>query len=291
MSDTDPKNSFDEVSNTINKWYTVYTALITVYSIAIGVYHAHKHPSKSVIMHVLLWALVPLGVFFAGWTGYLLRSLRGRLNPLYYGFRMMSFKNTLEIDENDRDKHVAHIAVKVTAGADDLMTYPLRYRWNGDGQETKPIITGKRQSLFAATTEGGVHAIRYTKDISPQGRWYYYFIALTPPLSVGDKPITIQYTQHMAYGKGEADKHLGHYSLNKKKLTLRVVFPPNGVPDDLEITHTRFSWLLLRSRTKKIDGWKYYKPSTRTITWTKKTKRDHHYCISWDWDKKDDEET
>lgn len=248
-----------------------------------------KHHFKY---QVALWILRIIAIVLIGWTGYLLKSLKGRLNPLYYGFRLNSISVTCAIS-NTKKKYTGSHSFEITALEDDRVVFPTNwFRWLGKGKEDGPKVTGKGRHLLALVgtrkRDGSVKPMPYVrseKDSPDGGKWHRYFIALNPPVQKGER-ININYSQVF---NGKMSPFVGVDIIsNMGKLTLKAEFPTKFEPESITFERTKPKTILnsLKLTSNKphkedIKRRPYYQNHCVELE-IKNPKRGYQYRIVWD---------
>lgn len=215
----------------------------------------------------------------AGWSGYLLKGYIDKRN-LLHGFRVESNIITYEVNQSHR--YILHYDMKLKAGRDHRMMYPITYQWSGSGEESIPKLKSKHMRLmvpYQTSRKSPATGLSLGSD----SNWKYWFIALDPPAHKDDS-VSIDYSQDFYDKKGKALPQLYYVvRVPMKRLVLNVSFAKGLEPRRVACSYTKPSRFDRQYESTGVE----YDRTRRWATWTiNNPKVGYHYKISWDFSKK-----
>jgi len=230
--------------------------------------------------HAFFWILGFLTPFLAGWTGYLLKSYLDNRSQ-QHGVRMLSDVMTYEI--KDKHSYTLRYATKIKAMTSPVMIYPKAYQWTGQGKEYPPKVTGKGQQLLSpiehSKKDVAIKISPYeSTNLTTEGDWHYWFIALNPPLYKGDTTV-IKYSQEFFDKKGQAKPYLYYFvRRSMERLELNVKFPSNDLPTKVGSSFIKPSD---PHHQQRMEGVKFDPEKQWATLVIHKPKRGYCYIIHW----------
>jgi hypothetical protein len=223
----------------LKKFRELIDAVNSYYGFALIVYAAVLYVASH--SHLFFWVFIIVTPLLTGWTGYLLKSFLNRRNQRQ-GFNILSEAMTYEVGNNH--KYTLRYSIRIKAGADHLMVYPIGYQWTGSGQEAIPKIVGSGQQLLGVTKQPSdkndtAEIVPYVLTGSGEEDWHYWFVALNPPVYKGEV-VEIKYSQDFYDEKGTAKPYLYYIvRVPLKRLELNVKFSSHALPKIVTGSYTR----------------------------------------------------